>query len=131
VAGKNKQLQTELGKRYAGKDNVKIFGYVDFMPELYSLADVVVTKPGGLTVSECLMYGLPIIIHTWLPGQEEINYKYLLENKLILPVPANPRAALEHELKTADFAASLKINPKVAEIVQHGEKIKKLLTEML
>jgi processive 1,2-diacylglycerol beta-glucosyltransferase len=42
-------------------------------------SDVVVTKPGGLTTSECLAMGLPMIVHAPIPGQEERNCDYLLE----------------------------------------------------
>lgn len=131
VAGKNQALQKELEKKYGQRQNIRILGYVDFMPELYRIADLVVTKPGGLTISECLMYGLPIVIHTWLPGQEQINYEFLLKNRLILPASGDPKQALEQELASGKFAASLKSNLRVSDIVQHGQKILESLTDLL
>ena len=47
------------------------------MNELYSMADAIITKPGGVTISEALKKGLPIFIHSALPGQEEINLKLI------------------------------------------------------
>ena len=43
-------------------------------------ADLVVSKPGGLTTSECLARGLPMVIINPIPGQESRNSDYLLEN---------------------------------------------------
>ena len=42
-------------------------------------SDLVITKPGGLTTSECLAMGLPMIVNSPIPGQEERNADYLLE----------------------------------------------------
>lgn len=49
------------------------------MNQLYNKADAILTKPGGVTISEALQKKLPILVHTSLPGQEEINLDYLLE----------------------------------------------------
>ena len=43
-------------------------------------ADLAIGKPGGLTTSECLALGLPLIVFAPIPGQEERNCDYLLEN---------------------------------------------------
>ena len=47
-------------------------------------ADVVITKPGGLTSSECLAMGLPMIVNAPIPGQEERNADFLLEQGVAL-----------------------------------------------
>ena len=59
-------------------------------------ADIAVTKPGGLTTSECLAMGLPMIIVAPIPGQEERNADYLLESGVALK--ANDADALEYKL---------------------------------
>ena len=46
--------------------------------------DLVITKPGGLTTSECLAMGLPMIVHAPIPGQEERNCDHLLEQDAAL-----------------------------------------------
>jgi processive 1,2-diacylglycerol beta-glucosyltransferase len=43
-------------------------------------SDLAITKPGGLTTSECLAIGLPMIVVSPIPGQEERNSDFLLEN---------------------------------------------------
>lgn len=50
---------------------------------LYNEADAIITKPGGVTVSEALQKRLPIFIHSTLPGQEEINFRNLISRGLV------------------------------------------------
>jgi processive 1,2-diacylglycerol beta-glucosyltransferase len=57
----------------------KVFGFVDFMDELMALSDLLITKPGGITVSESIATGVPMILIEPIPGQEEANADYLVE----------------------------------------------------
>lgn len=57
---------------------VKVLGFVDNVPELMAAADILITKPGGLTVSEALAAGLPMVFYKPLPGQEEDNARYII-----------------------------------------------------
>jgi processive 1,2-diacylglycerol beta-glucosyltransferase len=50
------------------------------VPMLMDAADLLITKPGGLTSSEALAKGLPMIITNPIPGQEERNSRYLLKH---------------------------------------------------
>jgi processive 1,2-diacylglycerol beta-glucosyltransferase len=78
VAGRN----PDLGKKLAAqrfRHPVKIFGFVTHMQELMAASDVLVTKPGGLTTSEALALGKPLLIVNPLPGQEAANSDFLLE----------------------------------------------------
>ncbi len=54
-------------------------GFTHRVERLMAASDLVITKPGGLTTSECLALGLPMIVHAPIPGQEERNCDYLLE----------------------------------------------------
>ena len=65
-------------------DSVKILEYTNQVPELMSISDLVVTKPGGLTTTESLASGLPIVVINPIPGQEEENATYLEENKVAI-----------------------------------------------
>lgn len=58
----------------------------DEMNRLYDMADAIVTKPGGVTVSEALWKGVPIFIHSSLPAQEMENLRFLTEEGLALPL---------------------------------------------
>ena len=80
IAGRNKKMK-ELFLEFINKKNrikdIKILEYTNRIPELMSISDVVITKPGGLTSSESLVSGLPMIIINPLPGQEEQNATFL------------------------------------------------------
>lgn len=74
VCGQNRRLQ----RRFAvfESDRVHVFGFTSEIDKLMTMADVIVTKPGGLTVTESMAVGLPMILFRPIPGQEEINASY-------------------------------------------------------
>jgi processive 1,2-diacylglycerol beta-glucosyltransferase len=55
-----------------------IFGFSPQISEMMKAADVLVSKPGGLTVSEALAVGLPEVLFSPIPGQEEANADFLV-----------------------------------------------------
>ena len=80
IAGRNEKMKerfNELVKETQSQDTVKILSYTNQVPELMSVSDLVITKPGGLTTTESLASGLPIIIIDPLPGQEEENAEFI------------------------------------------------------
>ncbi|MBX7228531.1 MAG: galactosyldiacylglycerol synthase [Burkholderiaceae bacterium] len=85
LAGKNTEelaaLQT-LAKRYP--DRLLPQGFTQQVERLMACADLVITKPGGLTTSECLAMGLAMILNAPIPGQEERNADFLLEQGVAL-----------------------------------------------
>lgn len=83
VCGKNEAMKEALTKMNI--PGLIPLGFYEPMAELYSISNVFLTKPGGLTIAEALRSGVNIVITHWLPGQEELNYNYLLDNKLINP----------------------------------------------
>jgi processive 1,2-diacylglycerol beta-glucosyltransferase len=58
----------------------KMFGFVDNLDDYVAIADVVTTKPGGLTSAECLALGVPMLLVQPIPGQEERNANFLVEH---------------------------------------------------
>lgn len=80
IAGKNEKIKLNfenIVKTYNKEDNVKILEYTNKIPELMSISDLVVSKPGGLTTSESLASNLPMILINPIPGQEEENAEFL------------------------------------------------------
>ncbi len=80
VAGRNAGLERRLRdlEAPAGR-RLLAFGFVHGIERLMAAADVLVTKAGGLTVSEALACGLPIVVTSPIPGQEDRNADFLLE----------------------------------------------------
>jgi len=80
VCGNNAELRKELETKQKSEARLKrVFGFVDFMDELMASSDLLITKPGGITVSESIALGVPMIFIEPIPGQEEANADYLVE----------------------------------------------------
>lgn len=80
VAGKNEKLREKLSKLPVPKRHkAKVMGFTKEIDELMHVADLVVSKPGGLTTSEVLARGAVMVIVNPIPGQESRNSDFLLE----------------------------------------------------
>jgi processive 1,2-diacylglycerol beta-glucosyltransferase len=76
VCANNKELKAILeSKTYPYP--VKIFGFIDFMPDLMEASDLMVAKSGGSTTSEALTKGVVMVVMAPIPGQETRNVKLL------------------------------------------------------
>ena len=78
VSGRNEELRRELAVKDL-RHPTRILGFVTNMHELMAVADLILTKPGGLTTSEALALGKPLFILNPIPGQEAANSDFLLE----------------------------------------------------
>lgn len=78
VAGRNEELRKELAV-HDRKHPTHVLGFVTNMHELMAVADLIISKPGGLTSSEALAMGKPIFILNPIPGQEAANSDFLLQ----------------------------------------------------
>jgi processive 1,2-diacylglycerol beta-glucosyltransferase len=98
VAGNNRSLERSL-RRLAAKCAMPcyVFGFVFRLHELVGVADVVVSKPGGLTASEVMAAGCPLVVTDPIPGQEQRNGEWLLEKgaaiRLVEPGDAPEKVA--------------------------------------
>ena len=78
VTGRNEALRRELAAQ-TRKHPTHVLGFATNMHELMAVADLIITKPGGLTSSEALALGRPLFILNPIPGQEAANSDFLLE----------------------------------------------------
>jgi processive 1,2-diacylglycerol beta-glucosyltransferase len=98
LAGRNEALLAaleELAARHPGR--LHPMGFTHTIERVMATADVAITKPGGLTTSECLAMDLPMILVSPIPGQEERNADFLLESGAALK--ATDATVLEYKLR--------------------------------
>lgn len=77
VCGKNQSLKERIEAGFVNEPNIRIFGFVECIQELMGIASCMITKAGGITLSEALSLELPVIVFRPLPGQEKENAFYL------------------------------------------------------
>ena len=89
VCGNNNILKCEIEENYENRFNDKeiiVYGFTKEIPQLMDISDVIITKPGGLTVSEAIAKNVPMIIPYFIPGQEEENADFLTKCKVAIRV---------------------------------------------
>jgi len=100
VTGKNEKQKKRFEKiADSSYKNVAVLGYTNRVPELMYASDFVITKPGGLTSTECLAMRKPMIIINPIPGQEEQNSIYFTNNGTALRTYKNE--PIDHVLDIA------------------------------
>ncbi|MCX5750044.1 MAG: glycosyltransferase [Candidatus Saganbacteria bacterium] len=83
IAGRNEKLKKQLeimSERLSYR--MKVYGFTNEVPEIMSASDLIITKAGPGSIAEALAKELPIVITSWLPGQEEGNVNYVLDKRL-------------------------------------------------
>lgn len=118
ISGKNTRMKKqfeELVTLTHKQDSVKILSYTNEVPQLMSVSDLVITKPGGLTTTESLASGLPIVVINPIPGQEEENAKFLEDHHVAIWIKENdnPKEILEQLFNSPQEMKNMKINAKL------------------
>ena len=85
VCGRNSRQRRKL-LDMRPNDNRYVYGFVDNVDVMMDAADCIITKPGGLTVTEAMAKKLPMILVNPIPGQEERNIDFLVNNGVALSV---------------------------------------------
>ena len=116
VTGRNQELRRELAAQDR-KHPTHVLGFASNIDELMALADLIITKPGGLTSSEAMAMGKPLFILNPIPGQEERNSDHLLENAVAIRCNNLPTLSYKLDRLLADPArfASMQANAASAE----------------
>ena len=107
IAGNNDKLKHKL-EELSPPANIQLtaLGWTDKIDEYIRIADIIITKPGGLTTTECIILKKPIIAISPIPGQEEYNAEYILENNFGV-IARTPEDLLYYIEK--NFASSLNL----------------------
>lgn len=118
IAGKNKKLKEKIEEIKPPSNIIyQPIGWTEKIQDYMKMADIIITKPGGMTITECLTLKKSLIIFDPIPGQEEGNVEFLQKNNLatickdkkkINPIITN----LLKQKPTIDWSA-----PKAVEII--------------
>lgn len=85
VCGHNARAKRDIEKMPM-QHPIKLYGYVDNVDLMMDAADFMITKPGGLTLSEAIAKGVPVILMNPIPGHEDRNQEFLVNNGLAMAV---------------------------------------------
>lgn len=115
ISGKNPKMQEKFEELVGDNPNVQVYGYTNEVPELMSISDLVVTKPGGLTITESLASGLPIVIINPIPGQEVENAEFLEKKGVAVWIrkTENPEQTISELLSNPEQLRHMKIRSKL------------------
>ncbi len=82
ISGKNnRRLYGKLNRLIAPKNiNYRLIDFTERIDELMTVADLVITKPGGLTITECMHLRKPLLLISPIPGQEKANIRFIEKN---------------------------------------------------
>lgn len=113
ISGKNKKMFDSFNstiRKYHREHDMKVMEFTDKVPELMHISDIVISKPGGLTTSECLVCGLPMIVINPIPGQEEQNAEFLENSNLAYWIKDddNPLGVIFKVITNKDILNSLR-----------------------
>ncbi|TCS92343.1 MGDG synthase family glycosyltransferase [Hazenella coriacea] len=95
LTGKNKDLYERLSQEI--HPHIRVESFRTDIPVWMSAADLLVTKPGGVTISEAIAKRLPMLLFEAFPGQEEANQQYLLHHRVgMITHPSTIRFQIEN-----------------------------------
>ena len=124
VCGSNKATKAKIDSKVYTK-TVLNFGYTSNVDELMDAADCIITKPGGLTSSEAMAKSLPMIIVNPIPGQEDRNTEFLVNNGCAMAV--TPTYTLEEIIYTLfNVPGKLEAMKKSISIYSHPDSTRNI-----
>lgn len=99
---KENSLIQRITKRSSSYKPTKLLYFVDDIEKYMTVSDLIITKPGGLTISEALIMGLPMAIFKGYPGQEEQNAEFLYKNHMAVLLEKGEDGAYQVEMLISD-----------------------------
>jgi processive 1,2-diacylglycerol beta-glucosyltransferase len=117
VCGSNKEMYKKARRKKLSK-RFDVYAYVDHVDLMMDAADCIITKPGGITTSEALAKGVPMIMVNPIPGHETRNAEFMLNNGLALyatnsfPLEEAVFSLFKHPGRLADLRATIALYAK-------------------
>lgn len=117
ISGKNQKLYNDFQKTINNtyhKSQIKLIDFTTELPELLPITSFVITKPGGLTITECISTNVPIILINPIPGQEKENAQYISDNKMGIWIKTNK--------PTSEYFQEIFNDTKLIEEIKENQK---------
>ena len=132
ITGRNKHLAEKLNQ-HNWQTPTHVYGFVTEMPDFMRAVDVIVTKAGPGTISEAFIAGLPIIMYSRFPGQEDGNVLYVMDQEagVWAPEPEKVIATLNKWINNPETRLEVAAASKKAGRPQATRQIARLLIEQL
>lgn len=118
VCGKNRKLRIYLENlvKYYKFKNIHIFGFVSFMPDLMNIAECIIAKSGPATIMEALSIGKPLILSSFVRGQELGNMLFVNINKCGWYLPKSKDVVLQTEKILNDRELQNKLKERISNL---------------
>jgi 1,2-diacylglycerol 3-beta-galactosyltransferase len=128
ISGRNQKLKSNL-ESMDWNIPATIYGFVRQMPDFMRESDVLITKAGPGTISEAFIAGLPLILYSRLPGQEEGNVSYTVNEGagVWAPTPEQVVSTLHNWLKNPDELKKTAANARRLARPQAAHQIAEIL----
>ncbi|MFV9510845.1 MGDG synthase family glycosyltransferase [Tepidibacillus sp. LV47] len=119
ITGRNQKLYDELTQLASSINySLEVLPYIEDICPIMMKSHLIITKPGGLTISEALSTSTPIFIYQPIPGQEEYNARFLIKNRSAIRIHN-----LDHIVYWVEY---LYHHPRIYQkFIQHQKKIAK------
>lgn len=137
ITGRNQKLfeafEDELGKRSGERKKTKLVFFTNEVEKYMHASDLIITKPGGLTVSEALACNVPLAVFDAIPGQEEDNANFLLTHDMAvrLSKSGDCAATIEALLRDRERLEKMKASCKSFDKSESAKNIFMLINELL
>jgi processive 1,2-diacylglycerol beta-glucosyltransferase len=117
VCGSNEKMRLQLDEETTSSmHDFRIMGYIDYVHELMAISDLMITKPGGLTISEAMAMQLPMLLYKPLPGQEEDNARFLLGSGVAFKADSVEELVFTLNYSLSNKVRLAKMREKLAEL---------------
>jgi len=121
IAGHNQALRQRLERiDPTGQSRLRVLGFIDYVAELMAVADLFISKPGGLSMTEALTLGVPTLTIGPLPGQEEANAAHLEAQGVLLRLESHDDLAQTAEQLLADPEARSELAARATAYAHRG-----------
>lgn len=136
IAGRNEYLYKKFKRiisNYTGNSiKFHLLGFTKEVSKYMSVCDVIVTKPGGLTLTEAISSNIPIVFFDAMPGQEELNADFIIKNNIGMRITQNQESINKFVelIDNSEILTSLKNNTNKIKKLNFIENLSSIINNL-